>query len=525
MPSPPSSFNLLAEVDGLFAGLNLLNDIEPDEDEDNLSDMDGSDIDEDDLEDDDFEHPQPADTISKQPPPQSGDHVPASIWTDLADQIRRLSPSVNLKIPNFRQYIKLLQTSMPGQVTCRSCRPYKDDTFFCSWRNVRDHFLYCHCSPGFMYFASERTLDILQRLMEQPDSKSRILALFTASDGTTPPPHRLSGRRTSPRPSLQTPKIFRDKTKAGQWQCLREIRDNFKSFHRRCLKICRGSDQPVLRRFRKKCGRANDLLNTSILTLRKILRGCSPTSLKEVFAFIALSCAMKSKSTKANEFCPSQEDLLAWKTGVPDRKSRYVFDMLIPLLWPELPPMPPAPQGQFQVAQDDEPELRGSIILYLDLDLYEEHDLNPLSCPPALHSAAHDLMEDSASEFKFHELLSPEYRMLAEAPEGSLTGHPYKFQYPNWHSSESVFSPGPASHLGHTSHQTQTPIPFKSIRSPLINLSPEGSVSEPVISASDAKLIKVLKDTIIFMRVYNFIVCKSSSPSTPNFERLLCSIP
>jgi hypothetical protein len=65
MPSPPNPFKLLAEVDGLYASLNLLNDIEPDEDEDDGSDMGGSDIDEDDLEDDDFEHHQPAN--SKRP--------------------------------------------------------------------------------------------------------------------------------------------------------------------------------------------------------------------------------------------------------------------------------------------------------------------------------------------------------------------------------------------------------------------------------------------------------------------------
>jgi hypothetical protein len=261
-----------------------------------------------------------------------------------------------------------------------------------------------------MHFASERTLDILQRLMEQPDIKPRILALFTASGGTTPPPHPLSDLRASPPLSLPTPKIFRDKTKAGQWQCLREIRNNFKSFYRRCLKVCRSSDQPALRRFRKKFGRRKDLLNTSILTLKKMLRGCSPASLKEVFAFIALSCAMKQiKSTKANEFCPSQEDLSAWGIGVPDRKGRRLFDMLIPLLWPEIPPLPPtlpalAPQARLEAVLVDRPGFA------MFLDRYEEDHWfsNPLSCPPELRSAANDLMEDSASEFKFHELLDPE---------------------------------------------------------------------------------------------------------------------
>jgi hypothetical protein len=202
---------LHVEVDGLYAGINLLNDMEPDED--NRSDTDGSDIVEDDLENNDSENHQPAD--GKRPPPQSEGNVPASTWTDLKAQIRNLYLSVDLESPmEFRRYTNLLQPSIESRVIRLSCSACKDDTFNCGWRNVQDH--------------PPRRLSVLGSPKRTLSLSFRFSKLL--EDNTMPPP-----------------KIFRDKTMAGQSRSLQKIRGNFKSFHRRFLKACKSSDKPEVR--------------------------------------------------------------------------------------------------------------------------------------------------------------------------------------------------------------------------------------------------------------------------------------
>jgi hypothetical protein len=184
------------------------------------------------------------------------------------------------------------------QLTCRSCRRYKDDTFFCSDWHIQDHFLTRHCDFGFTYYAPQRTLEIVRGLVEQPSIRSGILGMYRRGLENYSPAD--CGSRL-PKPEL--PSLFRDEKKARQWKILRKLRRNFKLFHQWFLKMCKSSDQPDVRRFaRRKYRHWKDVFNTLILTLRKILRNHPPASLAEVFAFIALSCALKKiNSKKFNE--------------------------------------------------------------------------------------------------------------------------------------------------------------------------------------------------------------------------------
>jgi hypothetical protein len=546
--------NIHAEVDGLYAGINLLNELEPDDIDDDESDSDGSDMDEED--DDRSNH----DTDSQQTGPQHWYQgpSPASMWANLADEIKRINPWVNLKIPmDFRRYIEQLQISSGGVFTCRSCSPFKDDSFFGSRQAIRLHFLTNHCDIGFICYDRERTLDILQWLMEQPYIESRISDMHARfrHEPLPPSPHAIQ------KPYLQLyksrrPKIFRDETKVLQWQSLRKVRTNFKSFHRRFLKACKSSDQPALKRFgKKKCRRWKGLLNTSILTLRGILRDRPPASLKEVFAFIALSCALKqSGSAKSSEYCPSESDLLAWKSGVTDSKDRSLFVMLLSLLWPEIQPnllqldLPEPsetpnntlPRRIFRFSDGSElnlpePSETPNNTLPRHIFRFSDGSNLPLHLPKAMEllshfpkatksplcSAAEELMKESASESKFHELLDPGYLTFANEEEDSSCGRPSDSHHANWPNTERSFllTPAKSSGKGYSSDrlpsgQGAPSTTFEGESPRPISFSQKVNSPDRRSSTSNAhvQLIQVLKATIIFITVYCFIICKSSSP-------------
>lgn len=100
-------------------------------------------------------------------------------WAALMEEIKLESPWVKLKIPmRFSRYIGQLQMGSADQLTCRSYRRYKDDTFFCSDWHIQDHFLTRHCDFGFTYYAPQRTLEIVRGLVEQPYIRSGILGVY-----------------------------------------------------------------------------------------------------------------------------------------------------------------------------------------------------------------------------------------------------------------------------------------------------------------------------------------------------------
>ncbi|KAL8948333.1 MAG: hypothetical protein Q9222_005471 [Ikaeria aurantiellina] len=124
-----------------------------------------------------------------------------------------------------------------------------------------------------------------------------------------------------------------------EWGVLRELRAEFASRNRRQLAQFAKSDSVGLKMLSKQCRTSMDLLDTGILTLKDIISGGSPASLKKVFAFMNLSFSAATVMRKrglSTSFSPTALDLAIWRRAVPEISDQAVYDELIHLMLPEI---------------------------------------------------------------------------------------------------------------------------------------------------------------------------------------------
>jgi hypothetical protein len=134
--------------------------------------------------------------------------------------------------------------------------------------------------------------------------------------------------------------------KDEQWDSLRSLRSAWNDLHRRILSISskgsRDFDQfkqrAAIRRLRQQCKSSSNFFNTGILTLRDILRGQVPLTLKEVLAFVCLSYIMsevlqsKGKMARPVDYF---HGFPKWRQAIQDQSEREAFDEVISLIWTE----------------------------------------------------------------------------------------------------------------------------------------------------------------------------------------------
>jgi hypothetical protein len=136
-----------------------------------------------------------------------------------------------------------------------------------------------------------------------------------------------------------------------QWSNLRTLRSASNVLHRKVLSVLRSSDQTIhhlknantIRRLRQQCKGSSEFLNTGILTFRNVLRGSTPSTLKEVLAFVCLSYVMSEVlHSKGNIDRPLEffEGLSQWRKALKDESERLVFDKITADIWPEVPLSP-----------------------------------------------------------------------------------------------------------------------------------------------------------------------------------------
>jgi hypothetical protein len=146
---------------------------------------------------------------------------------------------------------------------------------------------------------------------------------------------------------LGTPEACSSKRpKDEQWDSLRSLRIAWNDLHRHVLSISsKGSrdfhqfkQKAAIRRLRQQCKSSSNFFNTGILTLRDILRGQVPLTLKEVLAFVCLSYIMsevlqsKGKMARPVDFF---HGFPKWRQAIQDESEREAFDEVISLIWTE----------------------------------------------------------------------------------------------------------------------------------------------------------------------------------------------
>ena len=268
-----------------------------------------------------------------------------------------------------------------------------------------------------------------------------------------------------------------------QLRVLRTLRAKFIVNHRQFLQRTANSCSDELQELRRSCRRYAALLDTGLLTFNAIMNDESPSSLKEIFAFISLSYAMagtmQAKGKLVN-FCVSRSEMQRWRRSLLNQKDLDTFDELVTLLWPEL-----------NTHQEDQGEssLIFDLLLWSDLvDKAYGRDVSPLR-----HTAERLLKESSSDKsFCFDDWLS-------FPNTDALPFQPRKFN------------------LADSAHDTSW-MRSPEIQPPSDSHSRDGNSSGPSEmqhadldgDRTTLEQFQCLAQTVIFMQAINFLICEIS---------------
>ena len=287
----------------------------------------------------------------------------------------------------------------------------------------------------------------------------------------------LETKRSSPTHNLEI-----QRPSWEQLRVLRTLRAKFIVHHRQFLQRTASSCSDRVQELRKRCRRYTDLLDTGLLTFKAIINNESPSSLKEIFAFISLSYAMvgtMQAEGKPVSFCLNELEMQSWRRSLQTTKDRITFDELVPLLWPELNKYQEDPDGL---------ALEERYYSTLDIDI-DFSDVSPL------RSTVERFLEESSSDenFCFEDWLS-----FPEADASPFT--PGKFDLIASLHDPSRRSPHRDPTSDSHSHQRNTNSPSE------MQHTHRGG------DKTTLEQLQGLAQTVLFMQAITFLICEISRP-------------
>jgi hypothetical protein len=395
-------------------------------------------------------------------------------------------------LPDIDDFLCQLEYLPDGKVKCQRPECANLDGFKPYSSSIKTHFVLYHCAnfEGALWWkTSEKIASSIESQMQRPKTASIMAKMLENVQIGIPIAHRISDL-TYPRlkyPSetkgLSIAHSLEKKPSWEQLQVLRTLRAKFIVHHRRFLQRTASSCSDGLQEFRRSCRRYADLLDTGLLTFKAIMNSESPLSVKEIFAFISLSYAMvgamQAKGKPVN-FCLDKDEMQRWRGSFLTRKDLDTFDELVPLLWPELNTYQEESFSDFWNSSDR--------FYYKALI---EGGFSPL------HYTAERLLEESSSDesFCFDDWLnfpntdtSPFQRRKSD-----LAGSPHDT---SWMRSPEI-QPPPHSHSCHGNPSSPSEMQHD-------NSSEDRTTSEQ---------LRCLAHTVIFMQAISFLICEISRTS------------
>jgi len=118
-------------------------------------------------------------------------------------------------------------------------------------------------------------------------------------------------------------------------QTLRRLRANCIVQHRRFIRLASDSNSSTIQLLRKAFERHRPLVETGLSTFRDILKNSSPSTLKEVFAFLSVAYAMEDTLKSAQrevEVCVDRRELHYWQGTLHEAQEKAAFETLS-ILW------------------------------------------------------------------------------------------------------------------------------------------------------------------------------------------------
>ena len=391
-----------------------------------------------------------------------------------------------LDIDDFLYQLEFLPS---GKVKCQRLACAKLDRFEPDSSSIRTHFLLYHCHNFQGALRDETTSEIDKRIksyLRRPKTASIMAKIRENAQIGIPLAQRISEftrlrvKLLSEVESSITAHISEiEKPSWEQLRVLRTMRAKFIVNHRQFLQRTANSCSDKLQELRRSCRHYENLPDTGLLTFKAIMNDESPSSLKEIFAFISLSHAMvgtMQAEGKPVNFCLNKDEMRRWRRSLRKRTDRRTFDILVPLLWPELNTYreenPGNPISSFQSTRLAMLSERGS---------------------PLLRPTAERLLEESSSDGSFS--LSD---WLNFSNTDDLPSQPRKFNLvASLHDTSWTRPPDiqPQSDLRSRGGNTSSPSEMQDTQS-------DGE-------KSTLEQLQCLAQTVIFMQAISFLICKT----------------
>jgi hypothetical protein len=278
--------------------------------------------------------------------PESKTHI-----TNLQQKGRKIQEKIQnglRSLPDIDDFLCNLNYLPSGKVKCQRPACANLDGFKPDYSSYKTHFILHHCANF------EGALQVKTIFEIESSIKSQLKRPKTASIMANIREHARFGIPIEQRisdlthPQLKYPSEIRNSNTAHsleikkpsweQLRVLRTLRAKFIVNHRQFLQRTASSCSDKLQDLRKSCRRYADLLDTGLLTFKAIMNNECPSSLKEIFAFISLSYAMvgtMQAKGKPVDFCLDRKEMTRWRSSLRN-EDLDTFDELVPLLWPEL---------------------------------------------------------------------------------------------------------------------------------------------------------------------------------------------
>jgi hypothetical protein len=325
----------------------------------------------------------------------------------------------------------------------------------------------------------------------------------------------------------------------SQWATLRSLRKasmyHYNEFH----KVTVDSTSAEVRKLRKSYVAAKNMLEMGILTFRDVLRGQTPTTLVDIFAFASLSYVI-SKTLHSNGHIDESDILsgiLDWRAAICDEKEKSAFDEIAKRLWPEAKeimhffPLEKAASPESADLRLDESEMRcvRSSLHHETLDAgflkpveeyiisRENPPLSPWAHEPILQSNTFPIPcfnEDDHSGV----LQNHAHQLVQETQSHE------DFMFSTWLNLDGAgledFTDLPLHQITAPSidqeffHPSQTESPVGSISASNESHSPHYGFQEPLAehtdTSGDGSTLSHLSNTPLFQVVYHFMIRQSS---------------
>jgi hypothetical protein len=238
-----------------------------------------------------------------------------------------------------------LRATYDGRLLCLHPKCSMDLSFEASTEGLEGHFLQHNCRNLLEHagaFTEEQFLGQFTHNLSQSDSD--VLVLLALAEIQKQRWVNMKSRGKRPAEPAEHSAIGRGSfrrdfeafQKKQQWAVLRSLQAEFNRRNGEFLRFASRSYLPETADLVKSCNKQDELLESSILTVKDILTGLAPSSLKELYGFITLASSMAAVMRKrgVSVSCdPTENDFVSWRQCLKNTFAREDFDCLVTGLW------------------------------------------------------------------------------------------------------------------------------------------------------------------------------------------------